>query len=251
MPNWIIGHRSSVLERYRNDPRFLYRNDDIYGMFSIHDEFFGPGRPPEHDEVSMQTFGFCFDHDMNCYVAAFLRYLADLSPAHQQFWAGLEVARETVLHPDYFRPAFLGEFQERMSIYTAILAEFGAFNEMAHAIRGMPFFRREFTDEDKPPNFGRLVQPTVREYGQFVLTLDQLLSDNINKPWFPDDLPREQESERPDGRIEVRPMGSIQLLDAWLRREVELGDEESRKMLLDAEDNSGGAQTSNATGPHA
>ena len=28
-------------------------------------------------------------------------------------------------------------------------------------------------------------------------------------------------------------MGSIQLLDAWLRREVELGDEESRKNVAE------------------
>jgi hypothetical protein len=231
-----LEHRAfdlSVLERYRNDPRFLYRNDDISGMFSIHDEFFGPRGPPEHDQVSMQTFGFCFDPDMNCYVAAFLRYLANLSPAHQQFWAGLEVERETFLHPDYFRPTILGEFPERMSIYTAILAESRSINEMAHAIRGVRFFRREFNDEDKPPNFGRLVRPTAHEYGQFALTLDQLLSDNINMQWFPDDLPREQESARPDGRIEVRPIGSIQLLDAWLRREVGLENEESRQNVAE------------------
>jgi hypothetical protein len=43
----------SVLERYRNDPRYLYRNDDISGMISIHNEFFGPGGAAERDQVSM------------------------------------------------------------------------------------------------------------------------------------------------------------------------------------------------------
>jgi hypothetical protein len=222
------GFDLSVLERYRNDPRFLYRNDDISGTFSIHDEFFGPDGPPEQDQVSMQTFGFCFDQDQNCYVAAFLRYLADLSPSHQQYWAGLEVAVRTRLHPDYFRPSFLGEFPERMSIYTAILAEIRTNNDRALAIRGMPLFRRDFRNEEKPPRFGRLVRPTAHEYGQFLLTLDQLLSDNLSIHWFPADLPRHREIERPDGRIEVRQLGSIQLFSEWLQRDVTLESEESR-----------------------
>lgn len=231
-----LEHRAfelSVLERYRNDPRYLYQNDDISGMFSIHNGFFGPNGAPERDQVSMQTFGFCFDYAMNCYVAAFLRYLADLSPTHQQYWAGLEVAVQTQLHPDYFRPSFLGEFPERMSIYTGVLTEIRTINEMARAIHGEPLFLREFGDGQRPPHFERLVRPTAHEFDQFLLTLDQLLSDNLNVQWFPADLPREREVDRKDGRVEVRSVGSIQLLDSWIQREVTLEDEESRQNVAE------------------
>jgi hypothetical protein len=44
-----------VLERYRSDPRYIYRNDDMSGMIGIHDEFFGPGKSPDRDQISLQT----------------------------------------------------------------------------------------------------------------------------------------------------------------------------------------------------
>jgi hypothetical protein len=53
-----LSHRAfdlAVLERYRNDPRYLYQNDDVSGMISIHDEFFGPGKSQERDQISLQT----------------------------------------------------------------------------------------------------------------------------------------------------------------------------------------------------
>lgn len=226
-----LVHRSfelAALERYRNDPRFLYRNDDISGMISIRDDYFGPDGAPQRDQVSMQTFGFCFDAEMNCYVAAFVRYLANLSPEHQQYWAGLEIATPTSLHPDYFRPSILGEFPERISIYSAVVAEIQTINALAHAIRAMPFFRREYLNEAHPPHFGRLVRPTAHEFGQFVMSLDQMMSDNVSIQWFPDDLPRQRETPRGDGRVEVAQMGSIQLLESWIARDIALEDDESR-----------------------
>jgi hypothetical protein len=130
----------SVLERYRNDPRYVYRNDDISGMISIHDEYFGDAGAPARDQISMQTFGFCFDDDENCYVAAFLRYLAYLSPEHQQHWSNLEVGVATRLHPDYFKPSILGEFADNISVYSAALLELQAINDMAHAMERARYF---------------------------------------------------------------------------------------------------------------
>lgn len=43
----------AVLERYRNDPRYLYQNDDISGSLSIRNEFYGPAGAPDRDQVSM------------------------------------------------------------------------------------------------------------------------------------------------------------------------------------------------------
>jgi hypothetical protein len=207
----------SVLERYRNDPRYLFRNDDISGQISIRDGFFGAGGAAEGDQISMQTFGFCFDDDSNCYVAAFLRYLADLSSEHQQYWAGLEARADTKLHPDYFRPTLLGEFPENVSVYSAVLLEIQAVNDLSAAMGRAPFFRQDFREDGRPPHFGRILRPTAHELQEFVLTLDRMLSDNMKLDFYGTDVPREREIVRPDGRIEVQRKGSIQILSDWLR----------------------------------
>lgn len=223
----------SVLERYRNDPRYLYENNDISGQISIRNEFFGPGGAPERDQVSMQTFGFCFDDEQNCYVAAFLRYLYQLSPEHQQYWSTLEVHRDTRLHPDYFRPTILGDFPENVSVYTGVLLELRTINDMCRAMGRAPLFRQDFREGDPPPHYGRLVRPTAHEFAQFVHTLDRMLSDNLNLDFFGDDVPRETEIERADGRIEVRQKGSIQILDDWVETIFHPARQEDRDSLAE------------------
>jgi hypothetical protein len=227
------GFELAVLERYRNDPRFLYRNDDISGMFSMHTEFTRPGGAPERDQVSMQTFGFCFDDEQNCYVAAFLRYLSNLSPEHQQYWSTLEIDRRTRIHPDYFRPTILGAFPENTSVYTAVLLELKTINDMSRAMGRAPLFRQDFREGAPPAHFGRLVRPTAHEFAQFVHTLDRMLSDNLNLDFFGDDVSRETETERSDGRIEVRQKGSIQVLADWVERMFRPAGQEDRGSIAE------------------
>ena len=63
----------SVLEFYRNDPRYHYTTDDIHGSISVRQEHSGLR---DSDQVFLQTFGYCYDEDVNRAVAVFLRYLA-------------------------------------------------------------------------------------------------------------------------------------------------------------------------------
>src|SRR5699024_508726 len=76
----------SVLEYYRNDPRYHYQTDFINGQISVTDEHFESELMAEHDQVLLQSFGFAHDEDLNRAVAVFLRYLSDLSPEHQKIW---------------------------------------------------------------------------------------------------------------------------------------------------------------------
>jgi hypothetical protein len=89
----------SVLEFYRNDPRYSYENRDIDGYISVRDEFYRSANMAEKDRVLLQTFGFSFDKNGNRAVAVFLRYLADLSPEHQQVWKTNELSEPHELHP--------------------------------------------------------------------------------------------------------------------------------------------------------
>lgn len=54
-----LSYRSfdlSVLEAYRNDPRYMYQNNDIKGSISVRDEHFESEHMLERDQVLLQTY---------------------------------------------------------------------------------------------------------------------------------------------------------------------------------------------------
>jgi hypothetical protein len=139
-----------------------------------------------------------------------------LSPEHQRLWQAREVTHETFLHPDYFRTSILGDFPERLSIYEAFIVELQVINRMADAMGRSPLFRKAYEGEQRPREFASLLRPTARQYADFVLLLDKLISDNIDTAFFRNDVPFEDDEQRSDGKIEVKRRGSIRILDAWL-----------------------------------
>ncbi|MGD1927971.1 MAG: hypothetical protein ACFB12_03590 [Leptolyngbyaceae cyanobacterium] len=207
----------SILEYYRNDPRYSYDTDFINGKICITDEYFESDSVPEHDQVLLQTFGFAYDNDLNRYVAVFLRYLCNLSPEHQKVWAAKEIKGDIKLHPDYYASSILGSWGSRMSIFRAFTEELKIINEMSILI-GKPTLFRNSYDGEMPKEFGFLLRPTQTEFNNFMLLLDKLMSDNINKKIFENDVELESEEERDDGKIIVKPKGTIQILEAWVNR---------------------------------
>ena len=45
-----------------------------------------------------------------------------------------------------------------------------------------------------------------------------MISENINKEFFRNEVPYEIEIERRDGRIQIQPKGTLQILDDWIRK---------------------------------
>jgi hypothetical protein len=208
----------SVLEFYRNDPRYTYDNTDIEGHISIRNEFYKSDQMAEKDQILVESFGFSFDKNLNRAVAVFLRYLKDLSPEHQQIWKAKEFSESYKLHPDYFRYSILGDWGERFPIFVAVLKEMHLLNRMANAMGRPDLFRQEFDGEKKPARFTFLVRPTLEEFNEFIQLLDKMISDNLNKDFFRDDVPTEWEEPRADGKIVVHPKGTITILNDWLRK---------------------------------
>jgi hypothetical protein len=223
----------AILETYRSDPRYHYDCDDIHGSLSVHDEFFEKGNMPGSDQILLQSFGFSYDDINNKYVAAFLRYLHDLSPEHQRLWQAREVAHKTFLHPDYFRTSILGDFPERVSIYEAFIVELQVINKMARAMGRSPLFRKDYEGEQRPREFSSLLRPTARQYADFVLLLDKLISDNMDTAFFRNDVPFEDEEQRNDGKTVVKPRGSIRILDAWLAARFRPQDDAPLREMID------------------
>lgn len=205
----------SVLEYYRNDPRYSYETDFIHGQIFITDEYYGSDSVPEHDQILLQTFGFAYDDDLNRYVAVFLRYLGNLSPEHQKVWEAKEVTGNISLHPDYYASSILGSWGTRLSIFSAFTEELKIINEMSVLIGKPSLFRNSYYEET-PKEFGFLLRPTQTEFNNFILLLDKMMSDNIDKKFFENDVDLESEKERDDGKIVVTPKGTIQILESWI-----------------------------------
>jgi len=204
----------SVLEFYRNDPRYSYGNDDIRGKIYAKDGFHENDSMMKSDQIVLKTFGFSYNENLDRAVAVFLRYLHDLSLEHQQLWKAKELSGEYDLHPDYFGNAILGEYRQKLSIFRALIKELKIINEMCDRIGKPGLFRNDFHDEELR-GFGFLLRPTLLEYNSFVLLLDKVMSDNINKKFFENDLLMETEIERSDGKIVVSQKGTIALLREW------------------------------------
>lgn len=211
----------SVLEFYRNDPRYRYENDDIQGHIYYDDE-----QLSESDKAFLVTYGFAYDEYFDRAVAVFLRYLADLTPEHQQIWKAKELPDNFKLHPDYYRNTIIGDWGERTPICQAFLNELFIINRMCEAMGRPPLFRNDYGEygEGKPKKFHFLIRPTLEEFNSFVLLFDKMISDNINKNFFMNVIDYENEHEREDGKIIVTQKGTLQLLDEWIHKFFRLAD---------------------------
>jgi hypothetical protein len=217
-----LTHKSfdlSILEFYRNDPRYMYKNSDIKGYICVQDEYFESDEMAESDQILLESFGFSYDSSGNRYVSVYLRYLVSLSPEHQQIWKAKEVVGDYKLHPDYFGSTIGGSFGGGVSIFLAFLKELYIINQVAKLMKRPPLFNQDFGEyaDDRPSQFSFLVRPTLEEFNNFVLLLDKILSDNINKAFFQNEVSYETEIERKDGKIQVQNKGTLQILDDWVR----------------------------------
>jgi len=221
----------SVLEFYRNDPRYYYTNNDICGMISVGDEYYESGKMASSDKVLLQTFGFSYDSEFNRAVAVFLRYLSDLSPQHQQIWNAKILKDGYELHPDY-SSIYMGHGPEGVSIFDAFSEELHHINEMCRLMNRPPLFKNELKDDKKPRDFGFLIRPTLKQYNDFIHLLDKAISENINRKFFLNDVPFEYDEVRDDGKVVVRHKGTIQILDEWLKMKFRVKDRKPIQKMI-------------------
>ena len=130
-------------------------------------------------------------------------------------------------------PYLLGDWGTRISIFEAFVQELTIINEMAVLMGKAPLFRESYA-KDRPKEFGFLLRPTLAEFNRFVLLLDKMMSDNINKEFFAEDLSLEEDEERDDGKVIVRQKGTIALLEEWVRKHFRPTDQEPVDRMFSA-----------------
>ncbi|MFH0943206.1 MAG: AAA family ATPase [Candidatus Beckwithbacteria bacterium] len=221
----------SILEHYRNDPRYSFDCDDIHGSLSIKSAFSENGTVYKRDSVFIQTFGFAYTKTFTKRaVAVYVRYLANLSPEHQQLWFNKKLKGKFLLHPDY-HAASMGNWDINESIFNAFIEELHHINAMAVLMGKPKLFKEEFSRETKPRGFSFLIRPTLKEFNDFTSLLDKLMSENLNNDFFKSDLSLEIEEKMKNGRVKVIQKGTITLLEEWLKRVRFLDPEPKNKMF--------------------
>jgi hypothetical protein len=214
-----------VLAIYRNDPRYRYQTNDVDGsLYSVEGNNLRP-----LDKIFLKHFYFGFDEHGTRSVAVLLGDLWHLTPEHQQIWKAkmLPGSYRFKLHPDA-RKGILGHFPDRCSIFNAFLEELKVINEMALKIKNVPLLKGTFGYDEKPENFGFLILPTLREYEAFCLTLDRMMSDNLNAEFFAGEIDK---SDVKNGKT-PRDIGNITKLDIWVSKNFRLLDSDPKNQMI-------------------
>jgi hypothetical protein len=118
----------AVLERYTSDPRYDVKFFDYMGSMSVEDDPFRDDNFPERDKIGLQTFGLGFDNNRDPFVIVFLRYLAELSPEHQQYWNSFISSNDVRMCRQYYESSIEGNFWENSSVRFAIEEEIRLMN---------------------------------------------------------------------------------------------------------------------------
>lgn len=214
----------SALEPYYRDPRYLFHYGDMGGRISIRDEAGHSSDVHDRDKIFLQTFGIAYDGRRNRVVIVYLRYLADLSPEHQQTWNARAIQGPCEMNSDYARASLYGDWPEHYSVYRAFLTEIEEINKLSALIGNCLLFRDDFS-AGRPAGLHPMLRPTGHGLQEFVHLLDKMLSENLNRDFFRNDIPLEEELTREDGRVQVVPLGTLTLLRNWLSKHYRTADD--------------------------
>ena len=218
----LVFFELAVLDRYRDDPRFRYQQHFFGGSIHLKDEHYIDEDFPEKDKSFLERFGIAYDPRGHRVLGVLLSDLRRLSPEHQRAWHSHEVTEPCKLNEATFNSLFLGKWSEFGSVFEALPAELSVVNEMARIAFGKRLFKNTFED-GVPSDYGVLLRPTKKEFLNFARALDLMLSENIDPAFFPGWVQKTRTVTK-DDRETIETVGSIQLLDEWLRRSFRATD---------------------------
>jgi hypothetical protein len=205
-----------VLDRYFNDPRFDFDFEDYSGQISCkYDENENP-IVREEDQIFLKTFGLGFDENENRLSVVYLRYLKNLTGEHQAFWKSKEKTGNCKMLEEYHQNTIAGNWTFSYSIFSGFLGEQKCLNDLTELIFSKPLFRKTFENENRPKEFTFFFTPTLKNYNDFILLLDKMISENINKDFFEGKVELFGLKDIGNGLVERETKGTLLLLEEWL-----------------------------------
>ena len=205
-----------VLDRYFNDPRFDFKFEDYSGQIScLYDENENP-IVREEDQIFLKTFGLGFDENGDRLAVVYLRYLKDLTPEHQIYWKSRQKTGNCKMLEEYHQNTIQGNWTFSYSIFSGFIGEQKCINDLTKLIFTKPLFRKSFENENRPKEFTFFFTPTLKNYNDFILLLDKMISENINKDFFEGKVDFFEFKELENGLVERQSKGTLQLFEEWL-----------------------------------
>ncbi|MGY6523513.1 MAG: hypothetical protein ACXIUD_17410 [Mongoliitalea sp.] len=205
-----------VLDRYFNDPRFDFKFEDYSGQIScLYDEKENP-IVREEDQIFLKTFGLGFDENGDRLAVVYLRYLKDLTPEHQIYWKSRQKTGNCKMLEEYHQNTIQGNWTFSYSIFSGFIGEQKCINDLTELIFTKPLFRKSFEKENRPKEFTFFFTPTLKNYNDFILLLDKMISENINKDFFEGKVDFFEFKELENGLVERQSKGTLQLFEEWL-----------------------------------
>lgn len=215
-----------VLERYVTDPRFDFKFEDYSGEISCkYDENENP-IVREEDQVFLKTFGLGFDEDNNRLAVVYLRYLSDLTPEHQTYWKNKEAKGKCKILAEYHENTIQGNWSFSHSIFSGFIGELNCLNELSMLVFNTPIFKKSFDKDKRPKEFTFFFTPTSKNYDDFVLLLDKMISDNINAKFFENKIEPFDLVEIEQGVVERKRKGTLRLFEEWLLSVYNIDDKD-------------------------
>ena len=173
-----------------------------------------------------------FDSAGNRLAVVYLRYLKDLTAEHQLYWKSKEVTGDCKMLKEYNENTINGNWSFSHSVFSAFIGEQKCLNDLSKQIFGVNLFIRTFENENRPREFTFFFTPTLRNYNEFILLLDKMISDNINKDFFKGKVELFELIQRQDNLVERKPKGTLRLLEEWLLSTYNHPDEQIIKNLF-------------------
>ena len=224
-----------VLERYFTDPRYKFSFQDYSGLISCETDDNGNPILDKKDQVFLKTFGLGFDENNNRVAVTFTRYLNDLPSCHQIYWQTKEITENAncKILEEYYKNAIDGDFTDSISIFSGFINELNCLYDLTKHIYGKSLLRQKFDEGDnKPKELSFFFIPTSKNYEDFVLLLDKMLSDNINKKFFDGKIKEYKLIPIENGIVEKKVKGTIQMLEEWLTLNFRPKNEQLQKELF-------------------
>lgn len=220
-----------VLERYFEDPKYLIFYSDYRGSIVIDDQY--ADENAERIEY-LKDFGLAYKKDDfdDRAVVVFAGDLIKMPSKMQSHFSSYYLENQSDYSPNmgFVKNLILGEWVEDISIYQALTMEIHYINEMCVAI-GLPkMFLQEFPfdasfQNERPSDYHVLLMPTEKKYYDFVITLEKMITGNLNIDTFLSSACLIKPVERLDG--DGKPKGSLTLLADWFSQNVRLANIDS------------------------
>lgn len=217
----VIYFDLNVLERYSNDPRYELHYNSYSGYISYECDKDGNSELPERNQIYLKSFGLGYDSNDNRIICVFLKDLGKLSEAQQAYWYSYEIVdTDCKMTEEYYKNMIIGNWTNSYSIYRAFVCELNTLNELSQVAFGISLFLS--TVEEGSLVFSFL--PTSKNYYEFTLKLDKIISDNLNRNFFKLFAMEMCSYKEIDGVVEKTNKGTIQLFEEWLKQHYQTAD---------------------------